>query len=58
MITEYKWVLIQLGERRRSTGHKIISQIECIIIRKIQTSLEMFKTFYSTLDWLNDPFLL
>ena len=50
MITEYKWVLIQPGERRRSTGHKIISQIECIIIRKIQTSLEMFKTLYSTLD--------
>ena len=43
-------VLIQPGERRRSTGHKINSQIECTIIRKIQTYLEMFKTFYSTSD--------
>jgi len=31
-------------------GHKINSQIECTIIRKIQTSLEMFKTFYSSSD--------
>ena len=50
-MTEYKRVLIQSGERRRRTGHKIYSQIECTIIRKIQTSLEMFKTFYSSSDW-------
>ena len=50
-MTEYKRVLIQSGERRRRTGHKINSQIECAIIRKIQTSLEMFKTFYSSSDW-------
>ena len=50
-MTEYKRVLIQSGERRRRTGHKINSQIECTIIRKIQTSLEMFKTFYSSSDW-------
>ena len=49
-MTEYKRVLIQSGERRRRTGHKINSQIECTIIRKIQTSLEMFKTFYSSSD--------
>ena len=36
VITEYKRVLIQPGERRRSTGHKINSQIECTVIRKIQ----------------------
>ena len=50
-MTEYKRVLIQSGERRRRTGHKINSQIECPIIRKIQTSLEMFKTIYSSSDW-------
>ena len=44
-MTECKQVLIQPGERRRSTGHKINSQIECTIIRKIQTCLEMFKSF-------------
>ena len=49
-MTEYKRVLIQSGERRRRTGHKIYSQIECTIIRKIQTSLEMFKTFDSSSD--------
>ena len=42
--------LSQSGERRRSTGHKINSQIECTIIRKVQTSLEMFKTLYSSSD--------
>ena len=50
-MTEYKRVLIQSGERRRRTGHKINSQIECTIIRKIPASLEMFKTFYSSSDW-------
>ena len=50
-MTEYKRVLIQSGERRRRTGHKINSQIECTIIWKIQTSLEMFKKFYSSSDW-------
>ena len=44
-------VLIQSGERRRRAGHKINSRIECTIIRKIQTSLEMFKTFYSSSGW-------
>ena len=47
----YKRVLIQRGKWRRSCGHKINSQIECTIVRKIQTSLEMFKTFYSSSDW-------
>ena len=51
-------VLIQPGGGRRSIGHKINSQIECTIIRKIHPSLEMFKTFYSTPDRRNDPFLL
>ena len=36
--------------------HKIKSQMECTIIRRIQTSLEMFKTSYSPSDWRNDPF--
>ena len=50
-MTEYKRVLIQSGERRQRTGHKINSQIECTIIRKIPTSLEMFKTFYCSSNW-------
>ena len=41
----YKRVLIQRGEWRRSCGHKINSQIECTIVRKIETSLEMLKRY-------------
>ena len=43
MIT--KRVLIQPGDGMRGTGHKINSQLECTIIRKILASLKMFKTF-------------
>ena len=43
LITEYKRVLIQPGDGRRSTGHKINSQLECTINRKILSSLRMFK---------------
>ena len=46
--------------RRKKTKYwtQINSQMECTIIRKIQTSLEMLKSFFSTSDWRKDSFLL
>ena len=50
-MTEYKRVLIQPGEEEdEALDTKSTHKFECTIIRKIQTSLEVFKTFYPASD--------